>query len=324
MTDKYILFWSTYNEKDLTLADWRNRKVDFSRFHILPMFSHIALKNETYIYTYQNIDKTPIPKGITLKDANEILPDFAAFTALKKGHSIAHISDAVRLKVASQVNGIVIDMDAVMLRKFNIEGSFFSSMPAKMTGGFAPKWGESHPPITVHDKSWDGKALCAFPLKVSSSTSNAIEGLAHRIMINLKEEPNKGWNYILWTIKKIIKTDLKSVVFPPIKCCPVPAWLRGGKCYSIEKNNRLDGKTKLFGYQLPSIDNIIENSFVVQHFFESAFSKSEKVNDDFWTYLASSTLLAKEAEYVLGKAWGTKINLYIKSIEKINEQNRTA
>ena len=107
MEDKYILFWSTYNNDDVNIEIWRNKKIQLSKFHILTLLSHIKLKNKTYLYTYQNIKKSKIPKSIILKDANEILPDFVAFNALKNGHSIAHISDAVRLKVASTINGIV-------------------------------------------------------------------------------------------------------------------------------------------------------------------------------------------------------------------------
>ena len=309
MEDKYILFWSTYNNDDVNIEIWRNKKIQLSKFHILTLLSHIKLKNKTYLYTYQNIKKSKIPKSIILKDANEILPDFVAFNALKNGHSIAHISDAVRLKVASTINGIVIDMDAVILKKFPKVDSFFSSMPAKATGGFAPKWGKSHPPLTVYDNSWDGKALSAFPLKVNNITAKSIESLAHKIMINLKTKP-KGWNYILWTIKKIIKLDKNAKVFKPINCCPVPSWLYSGKCYSLESPTRLNGKTELFGYKLPSIENIFNDSYIIQHFFESAFSKSKTVNDDFWEKLPNKCLLEMEAKHILGDNWLKEINSF--------------
>tara|TARA_R110000764_G_scaffold89383_3_gene170871 strand:- start:2522 stop:3448 length:927 start_codon:yes stop_codon:yes gene_type:complete len=307
MEHKHILFWTTYTDNDKSLRDWIEKPIKLSPFHTLTLLSHTKIKNEVYLYTYHNIKESKVPKGITLMDANDILPNHVAFKALKKGHSIAHISDAVRLKVASALNGIVIDMDAVVLRKFPNVDSFYSSMPAKMTGGFAPKWGKSHPPLKVHDNSWDGKALCAFPLKVSNETSKHIESLSHKIMKNLLSEPN-DWNYILWTIKKIIEIDTKGIVFPPIKCCPVPAWLRKDKCYSLESPTRLNGEVVLYGHKLPTIKSILEESYIVQHFFESAFSNSGMVSNDFWELIKTDCLLEKEVKKILGSDWRIEIN----------------
>lgn len=301
---KHILFWSEY-EPTMNYGKFINKKVKLSPFHILTLKAHEKLQNEVILFSYQDFE-TKLPKNVTLTHAGDIFPSKTAFSVLQNGHSIAHISDCVRLKYASQVMGVVLDMDAILLKKLPTEFGWFASMPAKKTGGFAPKWGKSHPPLTVHDNSWSGKDLAAFPIKVNKAMSRHIESLSHKIMHTLLDPPkkdSKSWNYVIWTLKDIMKKDSEFKVFPPISFCPVPAWLGSGKCYSIESPTRMNGKTTLFGHPLPKVQDIINESYVVQHFFESAFSKSRKVGNDFWMHLPSDCLLAKEAEHILGDKW---------------------
>lgn len=297
------LFWSKYDD-EIDYETWRNKKIDISPFHHLSLASH--KKNKTILYSYQKFNKGQIPIHIEIKDADIYFPAKEAYKCLTNGHSIAHIADAVRLKSASENLGIVLDMDAVALRDFPLDDGWFATMPAKMTGGFAPKWGSSHPPIYVADKTWDGKALAAFPIKVSENNKKDIQSLSHQIMHTLLEKPktnSNAWNYVIWTIKKIIKKDNKSKVYKPISFCPLPAWKGKGKCYSLEDPTRLNNKTELFGHILPSINDIINESYVVQHFFESAFQDASTVNNNFWLKVSKNSLLGKEAEYVMGKNW---------------------
>ena len=93
-----------------------------------------------------------------------------------------------------------------------------------------------------------------------------------------------------------VKKDSK--VFQPISFCPLPACLNSGNCYSLESPSRLDGETELYGYTLPSVDKIFEESYTVQHFFESAFKDSKSVETDFWESVPSDCLIAKEAEHI--------------------------
>jgi hypothetical protein len=317
MNNKYILFWSSYDNKiDYDYNKWLSRKINISPFHLLSLGSHIKFNNDTTLYSYQEFNEGQVPKGIKVKNANEIFPSKQAYNSLVNGHSIAHISDAVRLKVASEILGVVLDMDAVILRQLPEDDGWFASMPAKLTGGFAPKWGDAHPPLFINDKSWNGKSLAAFPVKVSKNISKHIASLSHKIMNTLMEEPktdSKSWNYVIWTIKKLMSIDKKSKVYQPLYFCPLPAWLGKEKCYSLESPSRLDGKTELFGHTLPDINEIFEKSFIVQHFFESAFNKSSGVDNDFWEKLKDDCLLAKEAKHIFGKDW--RSILYDKSYE---------
>jgi len=295
-----VLFWSSkYNGE--TPEQYRNTELELSVFTELTLESHKKYNN-TELYTYQKIKN--VPSHITIKDANEIFPFELAFDALKRNHSIAHISDAVRLKRALEINGVVLDLDAVQINPFPDIPCFTCTMPAKTSGGLAIKWGKSHPPFIIHDGSWDGKALSAFPIKVHKCIEPEINALIDRIIKCLSEEPmkdTKGWNYIMWELKNIANNNPAVKVLEPIRCCPVPAWKSAGNCYTLESPTKFDGKSELFGYKLPSIDEIFEKSYVVQHFFESSFKNSEKSKADFFYNVKPGSVLYKEMEHIFGK-----------------------
>ena len=232
---------------------------------------------------------------------------------------MAHISDIVRLRSASENEGIVLDMDAVLLRPLPDIPLFFSSMPAKLTGGFAPKWGKSHPPMFVPDKSWDGKALSAFPVKVGKAIRASIAVLASRIEKTLGVPPQTGtkaWNYIMWDLKKLAHFHPTAKVFPPIAFCPIPAWLGSGKCYSLQCPTKFDGVSTFFGYTFPSVEKIFSESYAIQHFFESSFKDSAKAGQDFWTALPDKSLLGITATHVLGEGWRNFLGLLLPKIKE--------
>lgn len=310
----YILFWSTY-VKGESHEEFINKGLTLSKAHALTLYSHKRAKQNTFLYTYQNISKSTVPEGITLMDANEVFPSIEAHSALNNGHSIAHVSDVVRIKESMRLNGVVMDMDLTVLRNFKNEPSFYSSMPAKRSGTLAPQWKDAHPPITIHDNSWDGKALCNFPLKISNKTKGEFQLLVDKIILTLSKPPkktSKAWNYVLWTVKDIIKTDFDGKVYQPIYNLPLPAWLGGGKCYSLESPTRLDGKTILYGHVMPTIDEMLEKSNTIAHFFESVFNDANVVDNTFWHDVKDGSLLSREAQFIVGDNWREILTNYIK------------
>ena len=314
-----VLFWSSFDkEKHTSFAKWREDTAELSPFHSLTLQSHIRNCDSITLLTYQKCLKPQVPEGIEVIDADKIFPAETAFYSLLGGHHIAHISDAVRLLAATCLDSLVIDMDAVLLRPIPELDTFYCSMPAKMTGGFAPKWGKSHPPLTIWDKSWDGKALSAFPVKVGNMNKIEIKRLASKISETLSNPPQKGskaWNYVMWTLKDMGRKEVNCKVFPPMFSCPLPAWLGKGKCYSLESPSRLNGKNELFGYKLPSIEEIMRESYIVQHFFESAFQDAEIKGLDFWEEVPVDSLVAKEAESIMGPFW----QIDLKALSNKNE-----
>jgi len=323
---KIILFWSSYNKKvDKSLKYWRNKPLKITPFHYLPLLSHVKWKHNVDLYTYHNISKSydDMLNGINLKDANTVFPAKQAFNALSRGNSIAHISDCVRLTASLNIDifdndtGIPLDMDTVAINPFpkDIHNGWFATSPAKVTGGVAYKWGKNHPPIVVHDQSWDGKALNMFPVIVNDVMKPEIYKLVQKIHTALNHPPiknSKGWNYIMWSLGEMIKVDKRFVTCKPIIFCPVPGWLPSGKCYSLEFPTRLDGKTKVFGYLLPSINEILKNSITVQHYFESVypFTNNPEVAMNFWLNVKEGSLLSKESRHILGSNWRNILNNY--------------
>lgn len=312
-TQKAVLFWSNYPEKGESLEKWKNKPLQWSQLHKLSISSYAKFCSEATIYTYQKARQLPF-ENVKVCDASEFYPAEKAFKALSSGHSLAHVSDIVRLRAASEIEGIVLDMDAVLLKPLPDIPLFFSSMPAKLLGGFAPKWGKSHPPMFVPDKSWDGKALSAFPVKVNRQIKGSIAVLVSRIEKNLEAPPQTGtkaWNYIMWELKRIASFHPTCKVFPPIAFCPIPAWLGSGKCYSLQVPTKFDGKQALFGYVFPSTKQIFSESYAIQHFFESSFKESAKAGENFWHQLPDNCLLGMTATHVLGSNWKNFFSLLL-------------
>ena len=308
--DKVVLFWSKYDQVlDVGLHSWRNREISVNPSHILSLQSHIKFGHDIHLYTYQPIPHG-LPEQVTVHDADEIFPARHAWSALNRGHSIAHISDLVRFRGAVLDGGIVLDMDAIVINELPDLAKYFCTMPAKATGGVAPQWGTAHPPFTIHDDSWDGKALSAFPVKVDQETAEDILTLATVIENSLARPPkkdSKAWNYVLWTIKELSRNHPDAKIFPPIKTCPVPSWMGAGKCYTTESPTRLDGTNTVFGYTLPSTDEILAESYIVQHFFESAFQGvAQETNPaTFWFDIPQDSLIGLIAQRTVGDRWRT-------------------
>ncbi len=304
------LFWSLPPKTNDTLKSWINSDIELSIFHELSLQSHIKFNNNVTIYTYQNII-SDVPKSIKIKSAHDYFPELNAFNALKIGHSIAHVADIVRLKASLQNNAIVMDLDNVIINPLPNIDCFTSTIPAKTTGGVGIKFGKNHPPFKIHDNSWDGKALSAFPLKVHDCIEKEIKELINKIKRSLQSIPiknSKGWNYVMWTLKEIANNNSLVTVMQPIQFGPLPVWLSSGKCYSLESPTRLNGTTNLYGYILPSIEDIFKNSFCIQHFFESSFKKNNALNVNFWQNVKEGSLLNAEANLIFGKDWKLKFN----------------
>lgn len=320
------LFWSKKLEENDTYDDWINRKIKLSFFHEVTLLSHLKFGNKVYLYTYQKIDRDifNIPDEIIICDANDFFPSENAFKALQKGHSIAHISDLIRLRSAIELQSVVMDIDNIVINKFPDLDCFTSTLAAKLTGSMAIKFGKTQQPFKIHDNSWDGKALSVFPIKVHKIIEKEIFNLSNRIEETLKDNPlnnTKGWNYVVWTLKDIANTNKNVYVMKPINFCPVPAWKSAGNCYSLDSPTKFDGKTVLFGYTMPSIEQIFKETYAVQHFFESAFKKSDPLEKDFWLKIKDNCLLDHELKLILGNDWKYKKEIELNKENKINSIN---
>jgi hypothetical protein len=306
------LFWSEPLKDQDSLQDWLSTDITTSYFHELSMASYKKYKHpehEISLYTYQNI-VNEIPDCITIKDASQYYPAEKAYEALSKGHSIAHISDLVRFRASLENDGLILDMDAVIVNPLPEDVKVFNStMPAKSTGGMAIKWGKSHPPFIIHDGTWDGKALSVFPVKVHKDMFNEYNALADHIESTLSKEPgssSKDWNYVMWEMKRIANENPEVKVYPPIKNCVVPGWKSKGNCYTLESPTPFDGSTSKFGFVFPHYDEVLKEAYIIQHFFESAFKNSSLKGESFWSDIKPGSLVHMEADRIFGKNWKQK------------------
>ena len=308
--DKVVLFWSKYDQMlDIGLHSWRNREISVNPSHSLSLQTHIKFGHDIHLYTYQPIP-SGLPKEVIVHDADGIYPAESAWQALQQGHSIAHISDLVRLRAAVIEGGLVIDMDNLIINELPDLDGFFCTIPAKATGGVAPKWGTAHPPFLVHDGSWDGKALSNFPTKVSSPMFQGITNLSDQIAGTLSQPPkrdSKAWNFVMWGLKDISRELPQVKILPPLKVGPIPGWLAPGKCYTIESPTRLTGTNTIFGYRLPSLDEILTESYMVHHWFESsAQGVTQSLNPaTFWFDIPQDSLIGVIAQRTVGDRWRT-------------------
>lgn len=303
-----FLFWSKYDANlDHDYAAWRSRTVFCNPSHTLSLQSHAKFAHTVFLFTYQPIG-TRLPENVKVLNADDFFSGEQAFLALQRGHSIAHVSDLVRLRAANKAEGLVIDMDTIIVNKLPELDGYFCTVPARLTSHYAPKWQDSLPPMTVHDNTWDGKAFCNFPLKINKEMSLHITALADTIEHALLDAPLKGtkaWNFIMWTLREISAQLVNVKVFPPLKTGPIPAWLGPGKCYSLESPTRLTGKTVLFGYRLPSIQEILDETFFLQHWFESTYKAVSKQTTPalFWYNIPVDSLIGVLAERTVGPQW---------------------
>lgn len=302
---KYITFWSRYSKDiDTSIELWLDREIELSELGKLSLLSHARLGNEVILYSYQKI-VSKLPDNVELRNADAFYPAFLAYDALQRGQKICYVSDLIRLLHVGNYTGVLIDLDAVVLRKFPGTG-FIGSMPTKVTGGFALKWGKSRPPLKIKDNSWDGKALITLLVSVDDTMKEYMLKIATIVLEKLGGETMKGfegWNAIRRELEKIPVNILH-----PFYTCPVPPWRGKNMCYSLESPTRLDGRTTLFGHVMPSIDSILDKSLAIQHFFESSFRGEYRTGKGFWDTVKEGSLLAREAEYILGKDWKDKLN----------------
>jgi len=97
---------------------------ELSNNELLCLNSFIYHHHEFHLYVYDEIVK--IPRGIVVKDANDIIP--AACLFKDSFDTYASFSDWFRLKLLFQKGGWWVDMDIVCLRPFELCGEYcFSS-----------------------------------------------------------------------------------------------------------------------------------------------------------------------------------------------------
>ncbi len=98
-----------------------------SKMELLTVHSFLRHGHEFHLWTYGDLE-TPLPKGVVLEDANEIIPqsrimrkaDTDPETGVGKG-SVSPFSDLFRYKLLYEKGGWWVDMDVTCLRPFDFD-----------------------------------------------------------------------------------------------------------------------------------------------------------------------------------------------------------
>lgn len=100
----------------------------FSLLEILTMKSFIDYGFEFNLWVYNQQLKDVCPKGVTIRDANEILPESKIFRydggGDCRGGSLGGFSDLFRYYLIYKIGGIYVDMDVTCLANFDIKDDY--------------------------------------------------------------------------------------------------------------------------------------------------------------------------------------------------------
>lgn len=99
-----------------------------SRLERLTLHSFVAHGHEFHLWRYESKTPDPLPPGVIVRDANEILAHARVFRKRREDSyvglgegSYATFSDLFRAKLLYDVGGIWVDMDVLCLRPFDFE-----------------------------------------------------------------------------------------------------------------------------------------------------------------------------------------------------------
>lgn len=301
MSDEVILYWGRWKPDEYRTADeWRAATAFLSPLGRFALQSHLKLGHRVLLHSHQNV---PVPEGVDVVDAGEFVDPEFTFVALSKGCRIAYVSDLVRFRAgASRPQAVLMDLDQVMLNPLPKDQSFISSIPIRMTGILALKRRRDFK-LRSLDGSWDGNALCDFPVRVGSAVKQAF-ALADNVdeLLSRGKKGFKDCGAIMRDLRTL-QEDSSCNAHPPLRFSPCPPWGGRNRCPSLKSPTKFDGRTELFGYALPSVDQILKESSAVSHWFESSINDSELKDGSFWDDVPDGCLLAAECRHVLGCEW---------------------
>ncbi len=107
----------------------------------LSLASFMRHRHAYHLYVYDDLE---VPKGVTLRDANEILPRQAVFKD-RALESFANFSDIFRYRLLLERGGFWADMDTICLRPFDFPQDYVFAMERTQEGTeeriqYGPAW----------------------------------------------------------------------------------------------------------------------------------------------------------------------------------------
>jgi len=196
---------------------------ELSLLELLTIRSFLDLGHSFKLWTYETIT-TPLPEGVVLADANEIIPRSQVFSYAHKntfGHgkgSYAGFSDIFRYKLLYEKGGWWTDMDITCLRHINSEKAYFfrPHHELKVVGNLmkCPKGSELmrvcfeeahttinegntdwHAPIDILNRNIEKLGLEGY---ISKEVSNPDQWETTSSFIHSASRPVEPWLFIHW------------------------------------------------------------------------------------------------------------------------------
>ena len=225
-----------------------------SNLEILSIISFLKCGHSFHLYLYDKIEN--IPKGVIIKDANQILP-FKELQFLQDDK--LPFSDIFRYKMLYEKGGYWVDLDMICLRKLDFKESYvFSSERTIQKGGLRNRKGTFTSNIGI--------------LKAPKKSKFYLELYQECLkIVNKKKKASKPIQFMVLMRKFLEKYEFKKYVKPPEYFCPLDWWNTKEAFYPPCCPDKYD----VIGYP---VKKILRNSYSV-HMWRSLMRK-KKINPD--------------------------------------------
>ena len=282
----------------------RDEQLEMRQLNLYSMRS-AAAHHVVWLWCYQTFGN--LPTGVMSKDANELLafdefssalvaPDRSTIFSNRRrnrrteGRHVAHLSDLLRIIILRKFAGWWLDLDTIVLKPLPTASQYyFSTIPEKRTecggerSGRANEneqiWGGQN---TALLQEWDGKdSFQNTPIYVAKCDDPLVVAWEARIKPLVLGPHPLEWLTVIRKMESIIvDMHLQRFICPPIFFCPYPFW----KTDMLLQPASNDSSTA-YATPLPSFDEVLQQSYVIQTFFMSSSSRATESRGDAWLRL---------------------------------------
>ena len=212
-----------------------------SRMEIYSIKSFLTLGYEYHLYTYENV--AGVPKGVKIKDANEIMP-YGEIFDLKKIY--LPFSDIWRYKMLYDKGNYWVDLDMIALKKFDFKDEYvLSSERTMQDGAFA---------------SYDPKVPNIGVIKAPKGSPFFLEAYEKCLEYNKKNKNEDKLKYMKMLRKMVVKHDMMKYVKEPEVFCNLD-WWHAKEAFQVH-----DKYPMKYGVKPPSINSHFKGPYTV-HFW---------------------------------------------------------
>jgi hypothetical protein len=227
------------SSKVIVQSLWVGNKL--SRMEVYSIKSFLTLGYEYHLYTYEKVAN--VPKGVKIKDANEIMPYEEVFD-LKKIY--LPFSDIWRYKMLYDKGNYWVDLDMIALKKFDFKDEYvISSERTMQDGAFA---------------SYDPKVPNIGVIKAPKGSPFFLEAYEKCLEYNKKNQNEDKLKYMKMLRKLVVKRNMMKYVKEPQVFCNLD-WWHAKEAFQVH-----DKFPKKYGVVPPSLNSHFKGPYTV-HFW---------------------------------------------------------